>query len=95
MAHYIALIHKQPDTDFGVSFADLPGLIAAGDTLDDAIRSAGELLVFAAEDWTDLTGGDPFPAARTIDEIRADPTLTDQMIDAALVAIPLIGAKFG
>jgi predicted RNase H-like HicB family nuclease len=95
MAHYIALIHKEPDTDFGVAFPDLPGLIAAGDTLDDAIRNAGELLVFAAEDWTDLTGGDPFPTARTIDEIRADPTLTDQLAGATLVAIPLIGAKFG
>jgi predicted RNase H-like HicB family nuclease len=29
MRYYIALIHKDPDSDFGVSFPDLPGCITA------------------------------------------------------------------
>ena len=30
MRHYIALIHKDADSDYGVSFPDLPGVISAG-----------------------------------------------------------------
>jgi predicted RNase H-like HicB family nuclease len=30
MRHYIALIHKNAGSDYGVSFPDLPGCVAAG-----------------------------------------------------------------
>ena len=30
MRQYIALIHKDPGSDYGVSFPDLPGVISAG-----------------------------------------------------------------
>ena len=71
MAHYIALIHKQADSCYGVSFPDVPGVTMAGDTIDEAIQKAGEVLEFAAEDWTDHTGRE-FPQPRTIDDLRAD-----------------------
>ena len=51
MPHYIALIHKQTDSCYGVSFPDVPGVTTAGDTIDDAMQKAGEVLEFAAEDW--------------------------------------------
>jgi hypothetical protein len=35
MPHYIALIHKDADSSYGVSFPDVPGVIAAGDTIDE------------------------------------------------------------
>jgi len=60
MAHYIALIHKDGDSCFGVSFPDVPGVFTAGDTIDEAIRKAAEVLEFAAEGWSDLSG-DEFP----------------------------------
>ena len=31
---YIALVHKDTDTSYGVSFPDLPGCISAGDTFE-------------------------------------------------------------
>ena len=68
MPHYIALIHKEPGTCYGVSFPDVPGVVTAGDTIDEAMHHAAEVLEFAAEDWP---GG--FPSPRTIDELRADP----------------------
>ena len=37
MQSYIALIHKDADSDYGVSFPDLPGCITAGTTLDEAM----------------------------------------------------------
>ena len=43
MTHCIALIHKDRDGCYGVSFPDVPGAITAGDTLDEALREAGGL----------------------------------------------------
>ena len=87
MAHYIALIHKDRDSCYGVSFPDVPGVFTAGDTIDEAIQKASEVLAFAAEDWSDLSGED-FPAARTIDELRADADFHDLAADAVIAAIP-------
>lgn len=44
MNHYIAIIHKDKDSDFGVSFPDLPGCISAGRTLEEARLMAIEAL---------------------------------------------------
>jgi len=44
MYHYIAIIHKDKDSDFGVSFPDLPGCITAGTTLEEARLMAVEAL---------------------------------------------------
>jgi predicted RNase H-like HicB family nuclease len=49
MRHYIALIHKDPDSDYGVSFPDLPGVITAGSNLDEARKMAAEALAFHLE----------------------------------------------
>ena len=37
MRHYIALIHKDEDSDFGVSFPDFPGCITAGSSVQEAL----------------------------------------------------------
>jgi antitoxin HicB len=87
MAHYIAFIHKDADSCYGVSFPDVPGVFTAGDTIDEAIRKAAEVLKFAAEDWTDLSGG-RFPPPRTIDELRADPNFRQRATDAVIAAVP-------
>lgn len=44
MRYYIALIHKDADSDFGVSFPDFPGCVSAGSTLDEAVVMAREAL---------------------------------------------------
>ena len=36
-AGYIALVHKDKDTSYGVSFPDVPGCISAGDTFEEAM----------------------------------------------------------
>ena len=87
MPHYIALIHKDADSCYGVSFPDVPGVITAGDTIDEAMRKASEVLEFAAEDWSDLNG-DEFPGPRTIDELRKDPAFADDAAGAVIVAVP-------
>jgi predicted RNase H-like HicB family nuclease len=44
MRYYIALLHKDPKSDYGVSFPDLPGCVTAGRTLDEARAMAIEAL---------------------------------------------------
>lgn len=87
MTHYIALIHKDADSCYGVSFPDVPGVFTAGDTIDEAIEKAAEVLAFAAEDWSDLEG-ESFPAPRTIDELRVDPEFQERSVDAVIAAVP-------
>jgi predicted RNase H-like HicB family nuclease len=88
MAHYIALIHKEPDSCYGVSFPDVAGVITAGDTIDEAIRQAAEVLAFAAEEWGEHSAT-PFPPPRTIDDLRADPEFRANAADAIIAAVPL------
>ena len=87
MAHYIALIHKDPDTGYGVSFPDLPGVITDGDTIDEAMHNAPDVLAFAAEDWSEQTGK-PFPKPHSIDELRKDTTFQRDAADAVIAAVP-------
>jgi predicted RNase H-like HicB family nuclease len=44
MRHYIALVHKERDSDYGVSFPDFPGCVTAGRTMDEAVKMAVEAL---------------------------------------------------
>ncbi len=42
---YIAYLHKDKKSDYGVSFPDFPGCITAGTSLEEARRMAAEALV--------------------------------------------------
>jgi predicted RNase H-like HicB family nuclease len=65
MTHYIALIHKDADSGYGVSFPDVPGVTVVADTLDEALHEAGIALGFAFEDWNGA-----LPTSRNLDELR-------------------------
>jgi len=88
VSHYIAFIHKEPGSIYGVSFPDVPGVTTAADSIDAAIRQAAEVLSFAAMDWEDLRQ-EPFPDPRTIDQIRDDPEFRHDIGDAIVAAIPM------
>ena len=88
MPHYIALIHKEADSSYGVSYPDVPGVIAAGNSIDEAMQRASEALEFAAEDWENRDGSKGFPSPRTIDELRADPEFQEDAADAVIAAVP-------
>ncbi len=81
-SHYIALIHKEPDSGYGVSFPDIPGVIAVAETLDDALSDASEALDFAFEDWQG-----EWPVARSLDLLRSDPEFVLRSRDAVVAAI--------
>jgi antitoxin HicB len=88
MPHYIALIHKDAGSCYGVSFPDWPGVFTVADTVDEAIRQAAEVLAFAALDWENDGGSHQIPRSRTIDELRADPDFKEDAADAVIAAVP-------
>lgn len=85
---YVAFIHKDADSCFGVSFPDIPGCISAGDTLDEAVINGVEALAGHIK-WLEADG-DPVPSPRSLDEILSDQGLAEDREDAVLVAIPLV-----
>ncbi len=71
MRHYIGLIHKDADSDFGVSFPDLPGVVTAGTTLDDAREMAEEALSLHLEGMAE--DGVAIPEPSSLEEIMSNP----------------------
>ena len=49
MANYIAVIHKDKNSEYGVSFPDFPGCVTAGETIDEAKDMAQEALELHVE----------------------------------------------
>jgi antitoxin HicB len=87
MPHYVALIHRDSDGGYGVSFPDLPGVITGGDTIDEAMEEAVEVLQFAAEDWTNPDGSTGFKSPSTLDELRKNPDFLEDAKDAVVVHV--------
>ncbi|MDN2579489.1 type II toxin-antitoxin system HicB family antitoxin [Aquibium sp. ELW1220] len=85
---YIAFIHKEPDSVYGVSFPDLPGCISAGDTIDEAVQNAVEAL--AGHVRMLESDGDPVPAPRDFDAIMSDPDLEEDRQGAMTTIVPLV-----
>jgi len=67
---YIAYLHKEHDSDYGVSFPDFPGCITAGRTLDEASRMAAEALALHIQGM--IEDGDAVPEPSKVDDIAAD-----------------------
>jgi predicted RNase H-like HicB family nuclease len=70
MREYIALIHKDADSDYGVSFPDLPGCVTAGFDLDDARRMAEEALALHLDGLEE--DHDPIPEPSSLEVVMAD-----------------------
>jgi predicted RNase H-like HicB family nuclease len=70
---YIAYLHKDRDSDFGVSFPDFPGCVTAGRTLAEAQRMAAEAL--AAHIAGMIEDGDEVPPPSNLDALANDPDM--------------------
>jgi predicted RNase H-like HicB family nuclease len=80
--HYIALIHKETGSGYGVSFPDVPGVIAVADTLDLALAEAATALAFAFEDWE---GEQPSP--RSLETLWQDDGFRHEANGAVVAAV--------
>jgi predicted RNase H-like HicB family nuclease len=68
---YIAYLHKDRKSDFGVSFPDFPGCVTAGKSLEEARRKAPEALAFHIAGM--LEDGEKIPKPSKMDDLADDP----------------------
>lgn len=84
MRSYFAIVHKDADSAFGVSFPDLPGVFSAADQEQDLVDNAIEALRLWAED-------EPLPNPSTIDDILDREDIRGELAEGAfLIRVPLI-----
>lgn len=82
---YPVVIHKDPDSDYGVTVPDLPGCFTAGDTIDDAIAQAAEAIECHIEGL--VLDGNSIPPPRNIEFHQKKPDYADGVW--ALVSVTL------
>jgi predicted RNase H-like HicB family nuclease len=68
---YPVVIHKDSDSDYGVTVPDLPGCFSAGDTLDDALIQAEEAIECHIEGL--LLDEEPLPLPQPIEAHQQNP----------------------
>lgn len=82
MKTFIAVVHKDPKSAYGVSFPDLPGCFSAADTLEALLPNACEALSLWFEDSDDVV-------PRDIAAIRSE--VADDLAQGAfLLAVPRV-----
>ena len=82
MKTYFALVHKDRDSAFGVTFPDLPGCFSAADRVEDIVPNACEALDLWFEDAAEVE-------PRELDVIAAE-VAHDLAAGAFLVAVPRV-----
>lgn len=84
MAAVVGLLYEEQGT-FGIFFPDFPNLIGGAASLDETLSRARVGLVAHVEILAQL--GQPLPELRGIDQIRADPSLAEELEGAAFVIL--------
>ncbi len=78
MTHYNDLVHKDPNSAFGVQFSDLPGCFSAADSMDDLIGKAKDALSLWADDQI-------MPRGRSVEEMVPDPDVAAELAAGAFL----------
>jgi predicted RNase H-like HicB family nuclease len=84
MTVYIALLRKDPDSDYGVDFPDFPGCVTAASSLEGARAMAAEALEFHIEGM--IEDGLPVPDPSNLDAVMSDPDSAEAI--PFLVSVP-------
>ena len=70
---YIAYLHKDKNSNYGVSFPDFPGCITAGSSLEEARAVAAQALAFHVAGMRE--DGETIPKPSTLNDLRGDPAM--------------------
>jgi predicted RNase H-like HicB family nuclease len=89
---YIAYLHKDRKSDFGVSFPDFPGCVTAGKTLEEAHRLAPEALAMHIEGM--IEDEEPIPEPSTLDALAGDPAMKGAVAFLVTVNVTEKAARF-
>lgn len=88
---YPVVIHKDPNSDYGVTVPDLPGCFSAGDTMDDALTQAVEGIECHLEGI--LADNEPIPVPQPIERHRQNPDYADGVWALVNVDLSKISGK--
>lgn len=83
---YPAVLEKEPDSVYGVTFPDFPGCVSAGDTAEEALVNAHEAL--AGHVALMVQDGDLLPLPTAVEDVAADPGVTMIAVSVVGVTIP-------
>ena len=83
---YIALVEKDPDSDYGVWFTDLPGCITAGSTLEEACELAREVLMLHLEGMA--ADDEEIPVPSCANDVLSHPDAADAIALIVVEALP-------
>lgn len=75
---YIAYLHKDRDSDYGVSFPDFPGCVTAGSSLEEARDLASEALALHIAGMRE--DGERIPEPSWLDDLRDDPAMNGAIV---------------
>jgi len=88
MANFIGVVHKDPKSEFGVSFPDFPGCITAGSSIDEAKDMAHDALSLHIKGM--LEDGENIPVPSKLEDIMEDPDFSDA---AAILVVSVSETK--
>jgi len=88
MNRYVALIHKEKKSSYGIMFPDFAGCVSVADTMDEAIDAGREALAFHVEGMR--RDGEGIPAPRSVEKIKAAHQDWVSFENAVVVMIPLL-----
>ena len=83
MKPYIAIVHKEENSAYGMTFPDAPGCFSAADEIDELFAMANEALELWAAGMREE--GRPIVEPRDFEALRADPEWAESFADAAFV----------
>lgn len=88
---YPVVIHKDTDSDYGVTVPDLPGCFSAGDTMDDALIQVIEGIECHLEGL--LADNEPLPLPQPIESHQQNPDYADGVWALVNVDLSKISGK--
>lgn len=84
MRYYVALVHKDPESAFGISFPDLPSVFSAADDEEEIVPNAVDALRLLAE-------GEELPVPSSHAAILARADVRQELKEGGfLIRVPLI-----
>ena len=88
---YLVVIHKDPESDYGVTVPDLPGCFSAGATLDEALQEVVEAIECHLEGL--LLDNEPIPAQQTLEFHQNNPNYANGLWALVTVDVTKLSGK--
>ena len=88
---YSVVVHKDPDSDYGVTVPDLPGCFSSGETMDEALNEVVEAIECHLEGM--LMDSEPIPTPKTVEYHQSNPDYADGIWAVVTVDISKLSGK--